>query len=117
MLEPYSQRLWIIGGSYIWKDEESPYAYEQSGAMEYTSDMLVLCFNSATPLKLLAKESVIRFTHKSVMSLNAPKDNGLWKNLEIPEHLWSELETRKASFVEERLTGIKKIPIKKWFPR
>ena len=103
MLEPYSKRLWIIGGSYNFEDEEV-----QVPDMEYLTQMLVMSFNSATPLKLLAKESVIRCTHKSLRSLNALQGEGLWRTLEIPEHLWSELEARKASIVEEKHTGTTK---------
>ena len=104
VLEPYSQRLWIIGGSYHYEDVN---AYgEEHGTMEYTSEMLVMSFNSATPLKLLAKDTVVCCSHRSLGALNSPQDDGLWRSLAIPEHLWSELEARKASLVEERHTGV-----------
>ena len=45
VLEPYSKRLWIIGGSYNFEDEEV-----QVPDMEYLTQMLVMSFNSATPL-------------------------------------------------------------------
>ena len=109
VLEPYSKRLWIIGGSFFNlddPDEQLP-LWIDSGK-RYTRDILVMSFNSKAPLKLLSKESVVRFTHKHIRSLNAPKNMGLWGSLEIPEHLWSELETCKKIYAKDRHTGISK---------
>ena len=101
VLEPYSKRIWIIGGVvhfgglYNWG--------HYNAEMEYTSDMLVMSFDSSTPLRLLAMEKVIQCLR------DVPNVDGLWKTLEIPEALWNELIARRVSMDRERHTGIARL--------
>ena len=68
--------------------------------MKYTSDMLVMSFDSLTPLRQLAMEKVIHCLR------DVPSMDGLWKTLEVPEALWNELYAQRVSMDRERHTGI-----------
>ena len=89
-LEPYSQRLWIMGGNIYYGEDDD---------MEYSSDMLMMSFHSATPLRLLAMERVLRCLQDA---------DCVWKTLGFPEYLWDDLESLKKSMVGERHTSIMK---------
>ena len=100
VLEPYSKRIWIIGGVvhfglYNWG--------HYNPKMEYTSDMLAMSFDSLTPLRQLAMEKVIQCL-RDVLNVN-----GLWRTLEIPESLWNELNVRRVTMKRERHTGITRL--------
>ena len=101
LLEPYSKRIWIIGGVVHFGliEEDGHYNVET----KYTSDMLVMSFDSFTPLRQLAMEKVIRCLK------DVPNTNGLWRTLEIPEHMWNELYARRVSMDRERHTGITRL--------
>ena len=100
-MEPYSKRIWIIGGVVHFGliDEVGQYNAE----MEYTSDMLVMSFDSSTPLRQLALEKVIHCLR------DVPDMDGFWRTLEIPEALWNELIARRVSMDRERHTGITRL--------
>ena len=100
VMEPYSKRIWIIGGVVHFGliDEVGQYNAE----MEYTSDMLVMSFDSSTPLRQLALEKVIHCLR------DVPNIDGLWMTLEIPEALWNELNAQRLSMDRERHTGVTK---------
>ena len=101
MLEPYSRRIWIIGGVVHFGliEEGGHYNVE----MQYTSDMLGMSFDSFTPLRQLAMEKVIHCLR------DVPSVDGLWRTLEMPEALWNELNARRVSMDRERHTGITRL--------